>query len=75
MARNAPRPEYTAWPKLSIPPCPSNMLYDRQTMIAMPIWLSIVCARLLLNTSGATSRIKANALQMIQRPMLYGLNS
>ena len=44
-------------------------------MMAMPIWLSMVCARLLVNTSGATSSSSANRLQMIQRPMLNGLNS
>ena len=33
MAMNEPRPVYTAWPKLSMPPCPSNMLYDRQMMM------------------------------------------
>ncbi len=26
IAKNAPRPEYTAWPKLSMPLCPSSML-------------------------------------------------
>ena len=26
IARKEPRPEYTAWPKLSMPPCPSSML-------------------------------------------------
>ena len=26
IARNEPRPVYTAWPKLSMPPCPSRML-------------------------------------------------
>jgi len=26
MATNEPRPVYTAWPKLSMPPCPSRML-------------------------------------------------
>lgn len=26
MAMNEPRPVYTAWPKLSMPPCPNNML-------------------------------------------------
>ncbi len=74
MARNAPKPEYTAWPKLSMPPCPSSMLYERQTMIAMPIWLSKVCDRLLVNTSGATSSTSANTPQTIHRPTLYGLN-
>ena len=26
MAMYEPKPVYTAWPKLSMPPCPSNML-------------------------------------------------
>ncbi len=52
---NEPRPEYTAWPKLSMPPWPSSMLKARQAMMAMPICDSIVVDRLLVKTSGATS--------------------
>ncbi len=70
IARKEPRPECTACPKLSMPPCPSSMLYDRHTMIAMPIWLSMVCDSELVNTIGAASSTSANSDQMIQRPTL-----
>jgi hypothetical protein len=60
IAKNEPRPEYTAWPKLSMPPCPSSMLKARQAMMAMPICDSMVSDRLLVHISGATiSRISA----------------
>jgi hypothetical protein len=49
------------------------MLYDRQTMMATPIWLSMVCDRLLVKTSGAMASTSANRLQTIQRPTLNGL--
>ena len=75
MAMKEPRPEYTAWPKLSMPPCPSSMLYDRQTTIAMPICDSMVCDRLLVKISGATMRTSAKPLHTIHRPMFSGLNS
>ena len=61
---------YTAWPKLSMPPCPSRMLYDRQAMMAMPICDSMVIDRPLVQTSGATSSSSANRLQTSQRPVL-----
>jgi hypothetical protein len=54
MAKNDPRPEYTAWPKLSIPPWPSSMLNARHAMMAMPICDSMVWLRLLVHSSGAT---------------------
>ena len=73
MAKNEPRPEYTAWPKLSMPPWPSSMLKARQAMIAIPICDSIVSDRLLVKISGATNRITAYRPQTNQRPMLYGL--
>ena len=75
IAMNAPMPEYTACPKLSMPPCPSSMLYERQTMMAMPICDSIVCDRLLVKIMGAIASTSAKPLHTIQRPMLIGLNS
>ena len=59
IAKNEPRPEYTAWPKLSMPPCPSSMLKARQAMMPMPICDSIVSDRLLVNSSGAISMTSA----------------
>ena len=44
-------------------------------MMATPIWLSMVCDRLLVKIRGATMSTSANAPQMIQRPTLKGLNS
>ena len=43
---------------------------ERRTMIAMPIWLSMVCARLLVNTIGATASSSAKPPHTIQRPTL-----
>ena len=68
IARNAPRPTYTAWPKLSMPAWPSIMLYERQTMISVPICDRIVIDRLDLNTSGDTIITRMNAIHRIQRP-------
>ena len=39
-------------------------------MMAMPIWLSMVCDRLLVNTIGATSSSSAKPPQTIQRATL-----
>ena len=61
MATKEPRPLYTAWPKLSMPPCPSSMLYDRQAMMAMPIWESMVIDKPLSKIRGMTSITKAKA--------------
>src|SRR5688572_3962123 len=42
-------------------------------MIAMPICDSIVCARLLVHSSGATANTMANRLHSSQRPTFQGL--
>jgi hypothetical protein len=73
IAKNAPRPEYTAWPKDSMPPCPSSMLYDSAKIITVPICDNSDSDAPELNRTGAMTRITAYSPQMIQRPRLTGL--
>jgi hypothetical protein len=72
-AKKLPRPEYTAWPKLSMPPCPNSMLKARQAMMAMPIWLSMVSAKPDFQISGDTTSTRANKPHSTQRPTFQGL--
>ena len=39
-------------------------------MMATPIWLSMVCERLLVNSSGAANSTMAKSPHTIQRPTL-----
>ena len=73
MATKAPRPVYTAWPKLSMPPWPSSTLYERQATMAMPICDSRLTWKLPLKTMGATSSNSANRPHSTQRPTFQGL--
>ena len=63
----APRLEYTAWPKDSMPVWPSSMLYDSAKMIMIPICDSSVMAKPPGNSSGSTAISSAVTPQRIQR--------